>query len=61
VVEMKFYVETRLKESPIGYVPEDWKIIRLKDKFIVETGTTPSTKNKGYWENGEINWFTPRK
>jgi len=27
--------------------------------FNVETGTTPSTKQNDYWENGTINWITP--
>ncbi len=31
----------------------------MNDLFIVETGTTPSTKNSDYWKNGTINWITP--
>lgn len=27
--------------------------------FDVKTGTTPSTKNSDYWENGDIIWITP--
>jgi len=27
--------------------------------FDVKTGTTPSTKNSDYWENGDIVWITP--
>lgn len=33
---------------------------RVDDLFFVETGTTPSTKIKRYWTNGNINWFTPK-
>ena len=56
---MEFYKETSFKETPIGKIPKDWEVIRIKDKFTVETGTTPSTRKKEYWLNGEINWFTP--
>ena len=56
---MKFYKETDFKETPIGKIPKDWEVVRIKDKFIVVTGTTPSTRKKEYWINGEINWFTP--
>lgn len=40
-------------------VSEEWKIAKVIDLFEVETGTTPSTKQKEYWENGSINWITP--
>jgi len=39
-------------------VPEDWKVVKVSDLFIVETGTTPSTKVARYWD-GSINWITP--
>ncbi len=47
------------KETEIGRIPKEWEVAKVKDKFYVETGTTPSTKRKEYWENGVINWFTP--
>lgn len=40
-------------------LPEGWELVRIGEIFSVETGTTPSTKRKEYWENGEINWVTP--
>jgi len=46
------------ENTPIGRIPKDWKVLKIEDLFRVETGTTPSTKNKGYW-NGSINWITP--
>lgn len=55
---LTFYKEERFKESPIGTIPEDWRVKQIRDLFTVETGTTPSTKKAEYW-NGEINWFTP--
>jgi type I restriction enzyme S subunit len=35
-----------------------WKICSLGDVCSVFNGSTPSRKNKEYWENGSINWFT---
>lgn len=41
-------------------VPFSWEIIALKHvSKYVKTGTTPSTKEPKYYENGEIDWFTP--
>ncbi|MCS7124808.1 MAG: restriction endonuclease subunit S [Candidatus Bathyarchaeota archaeon] len=57
---MKFYKETNFKNDlDLGTVPSDWQIKKLADLFNVETGTTPSTKNPKYWEEGDVNWFTP--
>lgn len=55
-----FYRETEFQETPIGEIPKTWKIVRINDIFKVETGTTPSTKVKEYWENGTIDWITPQ-
>lgn len=41
-----------LKNRELKYVP-------LIDVFDVKSGSTPSTKNNKYWENGRINWLTP--
>lgn len=35
------------------------KVVPLNAIFNIETGTTPSTKVKKYWENVTINWLTP--
>jgi len=57
---MIFYRETEFKEdTEIGKIPKDWEVVKIKHLFFVETGTTPSTRKKEYWENGTINWFTP--
>ncbi|AHL22801.1 restriction endonuclease subunit S [Thermococcus nautili] len=59
----QFYRETRLKEVELNgrkvRIPEEWEVKKVADLFDVKTGTTPSTKKTEYWENGEINWFTP--
>lgn len=47
------------KMTPIGEIPEDWTIEKIASLFTIETGTTPSTKEKKYWEEGTIHWITP--
>ena len=38
---------------------DTWETGKLGDVFTAKGGTTPSTKEKSYW-NGDINWTTPR-
>ncbi|MEM4973585.1 MAG: restriction endonuclease subunit S, partial [Candidatus Hadarchaeales archaeon] len=45
--------------TEIGRIPKEWEVRRVMDLFTVETGTTPSTKQKEYWEGGTVNWITP--
>jgi len=47
------------KNTDIGRIPKEWEVVKVIDLFKVETGTTPSTKKKEYWDGGLINWFTP--
>lgn len=47
------------KQRAMGKIPKDWKIKAISDLFFVETGTTPSTKNKDYWNKGNTIWITP--
>ncbi|HOK80538.1 MAG TPA: restriction endonuclease subunit S [bacterium] len=54
-----FRKNRKLKKTEIGEIPEDWKVVRIIDLFEVKTGSTPSTKDKKYWEAGNINWITP--
>ena len=42
----------------IGDIPEHWKLVKVKEKFTVVNGATPSTKNSAYWD-GEVIWITP--
>jgi type I restriction enzyme S subunit len=35
------------------------KFDKIENLFYIETGTTPSTKEKGYWDKGTIEWITP--
>lgn len=47
------------KQSLIGKIPQEWNVVKVIDLFDVKTGTTPFTKKKEYWEEGNINWITP--
>jgi len=46
-------------QAAIGEIPHEWEVRKVKDLFDVETGTTPSTKKREYWEGGAVNWLTP--
>ena len=57
---MMFYKETNFtRESSIGEIPKDWKVKKVEDLFVVKTGTTPSTRQEEYWNDGTVNWITP--
>lgn len=47
------------KDTRIGKIPKAWKVRKVRDSFDVKTGTTPSTKQRKYWESGTVNWMTP--
>ncbi len=44
----------------LGEIPEHWDVVKLKYVVdSVETGKTPSTTNENYFENGNIEWYSP--
>ena len=43
----------------IGEIPEGWKMCRIKDIFILRTGTTPKDYEKWLDSDSLVNWFTP--
>lgn len=46
-------------ESELGMIPEGWECIEIGEAVSVLGGGTPKTSVKEYWENGDINWFSP--
>jgi len=48
----------RFKKTKLGEIPEEWKVVRIKDTGRVLTGKTPPTSEDRYW-NGEIPFITP--
>ena len=54
--------DASLKDSGvewIGQVPEHWEVMMLKRCATIKTGCTPPTKELKYYENEDIDWFTP--
>ena len=46
------------KQTEIGRIPDEWKVVRLGDISLdLIGGGTPSTSNPGYW-NGDVAWMT---
>ncbi|RLF93236.1 restriction endonuclease subunit S [Thermococci archaeon] len=56
--EISFYWETEFKNTEIGRIPKEWKVMKIKDIGKVITGKTPPTGDREYW-NGEIPFITP--
>ncbi|NWF86228.1 restriction endonuclease subunit S [Candidatus Bathyarchaeota archaeon] len=56
---IKFLKEADFQETPVGRISKDWGAKKVLDLFTVETGTTPSTKQKEFWDGGTVNWITP--
>lgn len=50
----------RFVDSEIGLVPEGWQVKPIGDVVTVKGGSTPSTKNPEYWEDGTHCWATPK-
>ncbi|MGJ7521401.1 restriction endonuclease subunit S [Variovorax sp. LT1P1] len=49
----------RMVESELGLVPEGWAIEVVEDVTETLGGGTPSKTESGYWDDGEINWYSP--
>lgn len=47
-------------DSELGEIPKRWEQSEIGKQVIVKGGTTPSTKNADYWENGNVAWCTPK-
>lgn len=42
----------------LGEIPADWEVKRIKDIFrYFGSGSTPSSGNESYYEDGDINWL----
>lgn len=44
------------KDSPLGKIPCDWKIKKIKDIAKITSGTTPLRSEMSYHKNGTIYW-----
>lgn len=45
------------KVTPLGIIPNEWKILPLQKVGKIYSGGTPDTKEPSYW-NGDILWCT---
>lgn len=50
---------TSHEQIEFNSLPKQWEVKKIVDLFKIKTGTTPSTKQKEYWDNGHITWITP--
>ncbi|WP_086030714.1 restriction endonuclease subunit S [Tenacibaculum holothuriorum] len=46
------------KKTKLGWIPNEWNILKINDVGKVVTGGTPNTNQKEYWNNDHL-WFTP--
>lgn len=49
-----------LADYELGEIPEGWSWSYIGDEVTVVGGGTPSTKSEEFWENGHINWTSPK-
>ena len=50
----------QLSKSELGEIPEGWETTTMGQLATISGGSTPSTKNNAYWDNGAHRWVTPR-
>ena len=50
----------RLVDSELGPIPEGWEVSEIGKEVDVVGGSTPSTKEPAFWEEGNIHWATPK-
>lgn len=46
------------KQTELGWIPNNWSVLLIKEFANVISGATPSTEIPEYWD-GQINWITP--
>lgn len=48
------------EDSELGEVPKGWHVDKIGDLVQAVGGSTPSTKNPEFWEDGTIHFATPK-
>jgi type I restriction enzyme S subunit len=48
------------RDSDLGKIPKGWKVGCISDLAEVVGGSTPSTKDSAFWEDGIHCWATPK-
>lgn len=49
-----------MQESKLGWIPKGWRISTVGEEVTVFGGSTPSTKEAEYWDDGIHHWVTPK-
>ncbi len=60
-IEFKKYLMQQIFTQKLRFAEDDgdWQVIKLKTVGEINTGNTPSTKNKEYYDPGKYLWITP--
>lgn len=53
------FKESNLKDSELGMIPEEWEVKEIGNAVQILGGGTPKTSISEYWEEGNINWYSP--
>jgi type I restriction enzyme S subunit len=53
--------KVKLINSPLGQIPEGWKLQPLKEVYRTSSGGTPSRKVDEYYDGGSINWVKTKE
>src|SRR5215813_10188271 len=48
------------EDSELGEIPKGWRVKTIGDLVEVVGGSTPSTKEPAYWDEGIHHWATPK-
>ncbi|ARG98599.1 hypothetical protein B6N58_13560 [Legionella micdadei] len=51
---------SEFEESELGLIPRGWEVDEIGNIINIVGGGTPSTKNKDFWDGGNVNWSTPK-
>ena len=62
-VEFRFpgHENVKLVDSPLGMIPDGWKVCPLKEVYRTSSGGTPSRKVDEYFRDGTINWVKSKE
>ncbi|HBI2745984.1 TPA: restriction endonuclease subunit S [Escherichia coli] len=58
--EIRSLFPSEFEETELGWLPKGWNITLAGEEFIVKGGSTPSTANEDFWNNGTIHWTSPK-
>jgi type I restriction enzyme S subunit len=60
-VNLRFpgHEKVTMVESELGQIPEDWNIEPIANVAEILGGGTPATGAPEYWQDGDIDWYSP--